>query len=292
MIVSAYEGPDDLRAMQELCSRIWSPGSRWHVGDLAWGRFQHTGREPGWPTRLWRDGGRTVAWGWIDLPGSLDLAVDPARPELARQVLEWFARTAPAGPLDVTVLDTETHLAAALREAGYRPAGDGPFFRHLVRDLAGPAEPVPPQGYRLRAVGETDVPGRVAAHRAAFHPSRVSEESYRAVRAAWPYRAGLDLVAVAPDGEVAAYCLVWLDEARRVAEIEPTGTLPAHRRRGLARAVCLAALRAAREAGAERAVVYARGDDAYPAPGRLYRSIGFRPAARTVTWVRDRPGGA
>ncbi|MBN6057733.1 GNAT family N-acetyltransferase, partial [Nonomuraea sp. RK-328] len=277
--------------MQELCSRIWSPRSRWHAGDLAWGRFQHTGREHEWPTRLWRADGRTPAWGWVQPPGSLDLAVDPARPELAGEVLEWFAALVPGGR-SVTVLDTEEHLAAALRAAGYRPADDGPFFTRLVRDLDGLPEPAPPAGFRLRAVGEADVPGRVAVHRAAFHPSRVTEESYRAVRAAWPYRADLDWIAEAPDGEVAAYCLVWLDEARRVAEIEPTGTLPARRRRGLARAVCLAALRAAREAGAEHAVVSPRGDDAYPAPGRLYRSMGFVPAARTVTWVMTGAGGA
>ncbi|MEV0198254.1 GNAT family N-acetyltransferase [Nonomuraea sp. NPDC050691] len=291
MIASTYEGPADLRAMQELCSRLWSPRSRWHVGDLAWGRFQHTGREHEWPTRLWRAGGRTLAWGWVQPPGSLDLAVDPARPELAGEVLEWFAGLVP-GERSVTVLETEEHLAAALRGAGYRPSDDGPFFTHLVRGLDGLPEPAPPPGFRLRAVDEARVPGRVAVHRAAFHPSRVTEESYRAVRAAWPYRADLDWIAETPDGEAAAYCLVWLDEARRVAEIEPTGTLPGHRRRGLARAVCLAALRAAREAGAEHAVVYPRGDDAYPVPGRLYRSMGFGPVARTVTWVMDGSGGA
>ena len=42
--------------MQELGSRLWSPGARRHVGDLARGRFQHSGWEPEWPTRLWRAG--------------------------------------------------------------------------------------------------------------------------------------------------------------------------------------------------------------------------------------------
>ncbi|MFG1682991.1 GNAT family N-acetyltransferase [Nonomuraea sp. NPDC049269] len=279
--VSGYAGERDLRAMQELSSRLWSPGARWHVGDLAWGRFQHTGREPEWPTRLWRAGERTVAWGWIELPDHLNLAVDPAYDGLAGEVLDWFAATAPDVRRSVSVLDSEPHLLAALDRHGYRDAGDVPFFVQLAHDLRDLAEPDAPPGYRLRTVGEADVPGRVAAHRAAFHPSRVTEESYRVVRAAWPYRADLDWIVEAPGGEVAAYCLVWLDEARQAAVIEPVGTVPGHRRRGLARAACLAALHAARNAGATRAVVGPRGDAAYPAPARLYRGLGFRDVARS-----------
>ncbi|MCA2220367.1 GNAT family N-acetyltransferase [Nonomuraea aurantiaca] len=282
--VSDYAGEADLRAMQELTSRLWSPAARWHVGDLAWGRFQHTGREPEWPTRLWRAGERVVAWGWIELPDQLNLAVDPAYDGhgLADEVLDWFAATAPGVRRTVTVLDSETHLLAALARHGYQDAGDGlPFVVNMSHDLRDLAEPEPSPGYRLRTVDAADVPGRVATHRAAFHPSRVTEESYRNVRGAWPYRADLDWIAEAPDGEVAAYCLIWLDPARRAAEIEPVGTVPAHRHRGLARAVCLAALHAARNAGATRAVVGPRGDDDYPVPARLYRGLGFHDITRS-----------
>ena len=47
---------------------------------------------------------------------------------------------------------------------------------------------------------------------------------------------------------------------------------------------------AAWEEGAELAVVYARGDPAYPVPKLLYRSLGFRAHARTITFTR-RAGG-
>ncbi|WP_433517504.1 GNAT family N-acetyltransferase [Nonomuraea sp. CA-143628] len=281
--MSDYAGETDLRAMQELSSRLWSPAARWHVGDLAWGRFQHTGREPEWPTRLWRAGERVVAWGWIELPDHLNLAVDPAYDGsgLVDEVLDWFAATTSGVRRTVTVLESEAHLLPALARHGYRDSGDGPFFVNMTHDLRDLADPEPSPGYRLRTVGEADVPGRVAAHRAAFHPSRVTEESYRVVRGAWPYRADLDWIAEAPDGEVAAYCLIWLDPARQAAEIEPVGTVPDHRRRGLARAVCLAALHAARSAGATQAVVGPRGDDAYPVPARLYRGLGFHETTRS-----------
>jgi ribosomal protein S18 acetylase RimI-like enzyme len=106
--------------------------------------------------------------------------------------------------------------------------------------------------------------------------------SYRNVMDAWPYRADLDCVAVAPDGRVAAYCLAWLDDENRAGELEPVGTHADFRRRGLARAVCAFALRRLAEEGATRAVVYARGDDVYQLPKRLYESLGFAQHARTI----------
>ena len=41
-----------------------------------------------------------------------------------------------------------------------------------------------------------------------------------------------------------------------------------------------------KEAGADSAVVHPRGDDAHPAPARLYGGLGFEARARTVTYVR------
>ena len=64
------------------------------------------------------------------------------------------------------------------------------------------------------------------------------------------------------------------------------GTLPEHRRLGLARATNLFALGRLRAEGAETALVGSRGDPAYPIPSQLYESIGFREAGRTVRFTR------
>lgn len=257
-------------AMQDLASRLWFPGARWHVGDLAWGLRQHVGREHEWPTKVWRSDGRVVAWGWAELPGHLNLqAVDE---HWAGEVLDWFGEiTEPAG---VVVSSAEPHLVRAVEARGFVPV-EGPFFLHLVRDLEDLPEP------RAACRPVTDVAGRVRAHREAFYPSRVTEESYRNVQETPPYRRELDVVADV-DGETAAYCLAWLDDARKAVLIEPVGTVPDHRGKGLARDVCLAALHAAKDLGAEIATVSPRGDDAWPIPARLYRSMGFTQVARTV----------
>jgi ribosomal protein S18 acetylase RimI-like enzyme len=151
------------------------------------------------------------------------------------------------------------------------------------------ATPRVPDGFRLRTVrGQEDLETRVAVHRAAFHPSRVTAESYRNVMRAYPYRADLDCVVEAPDGSFASYCLVWLDEAVGVGELEPVGTHPDYERRGLASAVCRFALGRLQALGASTAIVSARGDNAYPAPKKLYESIGFRQRTRSQEYRKVR----
>ncbi|SEG91441.1 Ribosomal protein S18 acetylase RimI [Thermomonospora echinospora] len=284
----AYRHPDDLRALQGLVRRVWSPGCQYHVGDLAWQRRQHLGREGEWPTALWEQDGVVVGWGWAELPGFLNLLVDPARPNLIDAVLEWFDGVATAGPLTVVALQHDTRLVEALERHGYSRKQTEVYSQYMYRPLTGLPEPGSPPGFTVRPVsGEADAARRAAVHQAAWHPSRVTEDSYRTVMAAWPYRADLDWVVEAPDGRFASYCLIWYDGHNRAGEIEPVGTDPQFRRMGLARAACLAALRALRDLGADKAVVYpTRGHPASQGAYPLYRDLGFIPHARTHTYEK------
>lgn len=280
--------------MQHLVRRVWSTSCHLHVGDLAWQRYQHAGREAEWVTAVWEAAGEVVAWGWARPgDGCLELLVDPAWPALAQDVLGWFASVAAVPRLSVTVLDAETHLTAALLAGGYAAVEQPYSFCYLSRDVGDlPPPGTLPCGFVARPMsGEAELAQRVAVHRAAWHPSRVSEASYRQVMAAWPYRRALDWVVQAPDGRFAASCLIWFDEHSRVGLLEPVGTDPQFRRLGLARAVCLAALHALRRSGATMAVVYpVDGHPAYPGAVPLYRSLGFTPYARSVSYVKDLAG--
>jgi len=133
--------------------------------------------------------------------------------------------------------------------------------------------------------GAEDVERRVAVHRSALAPSRMTVEHYRAVMASTHYRRDLDWVAVAPGGEFAAFCNVWLDRESAVALLEPVGTAEGHRRLGLARSVCLAAMGAAAAQGADTAVVLS--DDRNEGSLGLYRSLGFREVGRTRRFVKS-----
>ena len=281
-------GLPDLIGMQALVQRIWSPTSRWHIGDVAWTATSLDGAADAWRTAVWTDGGETVAWGWAETADGgahLDLVVDPNRPELAPEVLDWFDTVAAAG--SCTVLETEEHLVAALTAHGYTVDSEAPWFSHHHRDLADLEPPVQPDGFRLRPVRPGEAAARAAVHRAAWSdlaPSRVTARSYAEVMETWPYRFELDWIVEDHDGTPVASALGWLDERTKVGLLEPVGSDPRVRRRGLGRAVSLAVLHALRAAGATAAVVCPRGDDGYPVPGRLYRAIGFRPGGRTVTY--------
>jgi GNAT superfamily N-acetyltransferase len=283
-----------LPAMQELASRLWSPESRHHPGQLAWSaRYALPEELDHGPVELFRDRhGRVVGWAWVESPDWLELCVDPGRPDVVDDAVAWFLDVGVGETLRTMVLEAEQHLLAGLAQAGFR-LEDQPWFTHHHLDLARLADVPVVAGYRFRHVEPEEADRRAACHRAAWSPpggsSRVSTAAYRRLMATPPYRPDLDWVAVDADGVMVASCLAWLDPRTGVALVEPVGCAPEHRGRGLAEAVSLAALHAARRSGGTTGLVCPRGDDGYPAPQRIYRRMGFEPGARTLTLAR--PGG-
>jgi ribosomal protein S18 acetylase RimI-like enzyme len=281
--------------MQDLTAEVWAlegPPHERHVGDLAWTRYQHTGKEHEWRVRLWeRPDGRLAAWAWLFLPGTVDVEIHPEHRggPLHDEILDWLESEAETEEVVVSALDRDRATIETLCRRGYVEAEPEYPFVHLLRALEAPIPaPVVPDGYALRSVrGADDLERRVDVHRAAFHPSRVTVESYANTMRAWPYRPELDSVVEAPDGSFASYCLIWLDDRNGAGELEPVGTHPDHERLGLASAVCRFGLLRLRELGAGHAVVYARVDAAHPGPKRLYESIGFRPLARLLEFRRE-----
>lgn len=273
--------------MQALTSEVWrlrSPLVEHHIGGLAWSAYYAAEAEHAPRRRLWEEDGRCIAWGVVEEPSTLAFLVHPDHVQVLDEVLAW------ATAKTTSALESDLDAIAALERHGYgRCPPDSPFFVHLGHDLGDVPEPIAPRGFRLRTInGHEDLDRRVAVHRAAWQPSRVTTASYRRVMQAFPYRQGFDCVVEAPDSSFAASALFWLDDDTGVAELEPVGTDPRFARRGLAAAVCLYGLHRLRDHGAERAIVHARGDPAYPAPRRLYESIGFREHARSLAFETTR----
>jgi GNAT superfamily N-acetyltransferase len=93
-----------------------------------------------------------------------------------------------------------------------------------------------------------------------------------------------DLVVIAPDGEVAAFAIVWPDDDLGSGQFEPVGTHPAHVRKGLGRAVVTAGLHRLRELGMHTARVTTH-EQLAPAVA-LYLACGFEQVDRLRTWTR------
>jgi ribosomal protein S18 acetylase RimI-like enzyme len=157
------------------------------------------------------------------------------------------------------------------------------------RDLDAPipAAPVPP-GYAVRALGgPAELPARSWASWRGFHPDEPDDayegwEWYLNLQRCPLYRRDLDLVAVAPDGEIASFCTLWYDDVTRSAYVEPVATVPEHLRRGLARATITEGLRRVERLGATRAFV----GGYEPAANGLYASVLSPAHDRSEQWVK------
>jgi mycothiol synthase len=158
------------------------------------------------------------------------------------------------------------------------------------RDLDTPLPDVPvPAGYTVRALGDVDeLPARSWASWRGFHPDELDEdyegwEWYLNIQRCPLYRRDLDIVAVAPGGEIASFCTLWYDNVTRSAYIEPVATVPEHQRRGLARAVMSEGLRRLQRLGATRAFV----GGYEPGANALYASVLSPEHDRSEQWVKE-----
>lgn len=275
-----YRDHADLLQMQQLASELWrrqGPLASIHIGDLPWRMYQHIDRLSRDRVELWLADGVAVGWGWLDVADSeLDFEVHPDHLDLVAEITAW------SGARSAWLLETHADRVREIERAGYARRDDH-WYEHLIRALDDLPSPEVPAGYRLHSMEDGDIARRVEVHREAFAPSRVVVDSYRAVTQAFPYRAALDQVIEAPDGTYAAFALGWIDTGNRVGELEPVGTHPAHRRKGLAAAVSLAALHALRDAGAKTGLVYSNGGSEAT---RVYERIGFKNLARHVRFER------
>jgi mycothiol synthase len=118
------------------------------------------------------------------------------------------------------------------------------------------------QGYEVRPLGgDFELPSRSWASWRAFHPNEPDDKYqndwtwYQNIQKAPLYRPELDLVAIAPDDEVAAFTTIWYDEATKSGYFEPVGTRPEHQRQGLARSIMTEGLRRLKRCGATQAMV-------------------------------------
>lgn len=144
-------------------------------------------------------------------------------------------------------------------------------------------------GYTIRSLGENDeLPSRSWASWRAFHP-RAPDEDYQGwdwylnVQRAPLYRRDLDIVAVAPGGEIASFCTAWFDDVTRSGAFEPVGTVPDHQRRGLGKAVMTAGMQRLKQLGALRVYVNSYADEAHA----LYESAGFTQYDLNEPWVKE-----
>jgi GNAT superfamily N-acetyltransferase len=246
---------------------------------------------------LWEtDDGRIAAVLNPENPGQVYMQVDP---DYHSRELEDEMMATAEKHLTTTALDGKTKLQiwtsrkdesrlCLLKERGYTRTKAEDWHRKRPLSLPIPDDSVA-EGYTIRAVsGPEENEARSYVSWQAFHPDEPASayqgaEWYDNIQKAPLYRRDMDIVAVAPDGELAAFCTVWFDPETLIGEFEPVGTAPKHQRRGLATACMLEGLRRLKAAGAIEGHIASWNE----ATHKLYGGLGFDTCDVAEAWVKE-----
>ena len=295
-----YQNEEDYWRMREFLRRVFMANNglerSWHVARLDYARrhlclncdkvrLEDT-------VYLWENGsdhGREREMVAIAMPeggpGEVHLMIHPDyhTAELEEEMLSAaegrLAANGPDGLRRLCVWSPEQNWLrqSILGKRGYdkRNAAEYQWRRDLDQPI--PDAPVAP-GYTIRSLGDgLELLERCYASGLGFHEGDINTAVenrndptwYRNIQNAPLYRRDLDLVAIAPDGAVAAFCTIWFDDVTRSAYVEPLATVPAHRRLGLGRALLPEGLRRLQRIGTTRAFVGGFS----PAANALYESV-------------------
>lgn len=291
--------------MQGLLMEARSRTGDWryaHVGELMWAYFMVVCHlTPEEHIRLWHDArGRLVAYAILGEDPSFDCQVLPEYEGrgIEAEALAWAESRLTelrlhdeqqwGGPLVSGARQDDAQRIAFLEHHGFRYSGKFAEV-NLLRSLA---EPIPhvaqSPGWQVRSVAEEgETANRAAAQREVWLPwsvGHVSAADYARLMRLPGYDRELDVVAVAPDGTIAAYVNCWLDPLNGIGDFGPVGARPEYRRQGWTRAVLVEGLRRLKAQGMDRVCV-STGVANTPAR-RLYESLGFRTDNKYLDYVR------
>lgn len=295
MLARPYEGIQDLYAMLDLLAegRKADNGTYYiHRGDLQWWLFYTDLPPQTWQSniRLWMQDGRLIGWALLSHDeDAFDVFADPRLrgDSLEHEMFAWAVE-------QMSVHDVVQNAGVAEDDEARIHWSEANGFAceqgHIIlfkRALSGPLDGPPlPEGFSIRTSrGEEDAQLRSVASHAAFGSRKPFEEYWpRTLRFMQSpvYVPQHEIFVSAPEGEVAAYCIVWTDTLNKAGHFEPVGTHPNFQRRGLGKILLFEGLRRLKSEGMSEASVCTNHDNA--AAIRLYESVGFQKAKRLLTF--------
>jgi hypothetical protein len=165
-------------------------------------------------TKLWFYGSQPIGWAYVD--GSRNLYwelerqyTDPVGAEMVAWGAACIRRTLAAGEtstLDASCRNDDRERLDFIRRHAFRQTEN--ITLHMQRDLSSPIpNPVLPTGFQIRPVkGIEEAEAIASMHRAAFGTEYMTTENRLIIMNSSEYDPSLDLVAIAPDRMLAAYC--------------------------------------------------------------------------------------
>ncbi len=296
-----YTGPADLQAMIDLTQALRARGQK--VYPIATDLYEELAdTDAQVAARLWENAqGELVGFAYVNQYQNLVevFDADEITPDLEAEMVAWVVSAMQrrnqernyTHPLDAYVLEDDLARQAFLERHGFQRTAETSIL--LGRSLDQPIpEPHLPPGFAIRPMGgEAEVEAYVALHRAAFDTDNMTVEYRRTIMNAPDYIPELDLVAVAPNGELAAFCVgqIFPDDTPRAGGkkegwTDPVGTHPNYQRLGLAKALLLAGMRALKARGIDMALLGTSSENL--AMQHTAEAVGFRNASNTLFYSK------
>ncbi len=141
-----------------------------------------------------------------------------------------------------------------------------------------------PEGYQIKSMAEeNNIEKRTLAFAKAFGnygtDDEVQPSSYVELQKCPDYHLDLDVFVKAPNNDFVSFCLIWYDELNKIGILEPVGTDPNLRKKGLAKAAVYEAMNRVKDKGAKKVYV---GDGQ-----QFYMSIGFEKKYIRYVWEKE-----
>ena len=258
-------------------------------------RFENSHLEMIEDKRIWEEEGapgRIIAVANREAKTIYFIHIRPLHTALLDEVIQWIESHASskkqnsADELKIHIINLEgdPEREAALRRQGFEKGPVNGILR--VRDLMAPIPDAPlPEGYAIRAVhGREDLEKIAANVRIIFGHKDFTADTLEGIARGSFYIQELDLVAEAPDGTIASFCTFRIDPMSRATELEPMGTHPDYRRRGLGKALIFEGMRLLKKYDPLNLYIDGAADNL--AANRLYESTGFEKKGTYYYWSK------
>jgi len=302
LISRTYRGPEDLQAMTHLLQLLRQRGQK--VYPVATDLFEELAdAQVQAGARLWVDAsGELAGFAYVSQWQNLvdAFSADEFTPAIEQELMDWAVnvmaeRNRVKGEhltLDASTLEDDPARVALLERHGFIRQAETSLL--LARSLELPfPDPQLPPGFTIRPMaGEPELEAYVALHRAAFGTENMTLDYRRSIMSAPGYQPELDLVAVAPDGSLTAFCVCQIfadDQPRAGGKLEgwtdPLGTHPRWQRHGLALALILEGLRLLKAKGMDTALMGTSSTNL--AMQRTAEKAGFHVASNTLWYSKS-----
>lgn len=246
-------------------------------------------------TRLWFDGENLIAFALVDEYNNLLFDCTPAHLEsLGDEIVQWGVgclKQSGALTLDANCRESDITRIFFLESHGFKRKNEETIS--MLRDLKQPIPEVDlPAGFVIRSVkGEEEASALAELHRSAFGSDYMTTGNRLAMMRVPEYDPSLDLVVVAPDGSLAAYCMCSISEeenqttGQRIGQTDPVATHPRYQKLGLARSLLLTGLHLLKERGMEFAALGTSSENI--AMQKTAESVGFYVTLRKIWFEKE-----